>query len=63
MGRLRRLACLALLGLAGCGMQPMELPTTDPQGPGLFTGEQGAFVLTRPMPGAKPADTAPSGSD
>ena len=63
MRRLRRLACLALLALAGCGMQPMALPTTDPQGPGLFTGEQGAFVLTRPMPGAKPAGPPASSDD
>lgn len=63
MRRLRGLACVVLLALGGCGMQPMDLPTTDPDGPGLFTGEPGAFVLTRPLPGRKPAGTAGAGSD
>ena len=45
----RLLAMLAVsVALAGCaGYQPMEVAEIDeiPQGPGLFSGADGAFVL------------------
>jgi hypothetical protein len=53
-----RLALLLLL--VGCGMEPFEAPRADglKEGPGLFTGERGALVLTVPRPPQKePATT------
>ena len=45
------LATFALAALlAGCGATPFEPPMPDriPEGPGLLTGESGAYSLKRP---------------
>ena len=51
------LAGLAIMAfcLAGCGMQPFDLPNNREEGPekGLLTGAQGEFVIYRS--GEKPA--------
>jgi hypothetical protein len=41
---------LLLLGVVGCaGAEPFDYAfNNDPRGPGLFTGEAGAFVLAVP---------------
>ncbi len=47
--RLRLLGLVALVSLAGCaGGQPFDYTPVDeiPPGPGLFTGADGAFVIT-----------------
>lgn len=49
---------VALAVVAGCaGMRPYEHSfSNDPQGPGLFTGKAGAFVLA--VPERSPPDGA-----
>lgn len=46
---LRQALCLALLGaaLAGCAAAPFEYHSQReiPEGPGMFSGEEGAFVF------------------
>jgi hypothetical protein len=36
-----------IAGLTGCGTQPYDMPNNReiPEGPGILTGEKGAFVL------------------
>ena len=46
--RARRILCLALLGaLGGCGTAPFEYHSQReiPRGAGMFSGEEGAFIL------------------
>jgi hypothetical protein len=50
---------LILLALvAGCGMQPMPVRQDDmAQGPGVFTGQAGEWVLTPDMLRQRPTPT------
>lgn len=48
MGALRLLCAALAAALAGCGATPFDYhsPGEIPRGPGLLSGEEGAFVLT-----------------
>lgn len=39
-----------LLGLSACGMEPFDAPRSQeiPPGPGVFTGQSGAFTISAP---------------
>ncbi|ETX06281.1 hypothetical protein [Candidatus Entotheonella palauensis] len=62
---------LSLLGMmllgfgmmtSGCAhVKPFEPPRVDeiPEGPGLFTGSKGAFILSREIGGTAPAKPVP----
>lgn len=54
----KTLATLAAAALAGCGAAPYSYHSQReiPAGPGMFSGEDGAFVLR--APGAAPAPSA-----
>lgn len=65
---LPRAAALLLTGVLGaCAGTPFQYrsPTEIPEGPGLLTGERGAFVLRgaerTPPPAAPPAAAGPNG--
>lgn len=62
MGALRLLCAALAAALAGCGATPFDYhsPGEIPRGPGLLSGEEGAFVLTlgKAAPPAAAADEA-----
>ena len=66
MARPRTLIFMAalLLGLSACGLEPFDAPRSQeiPPGPGVFTGQSGAFTLSAPSRSERQAPTQGQGT-